>query len=477
MNKVSRRQFIHRSGSAAAALAAVPAIIPARARGAGGSVAPANRITVGLIGRGCMGRGHLNRLLNDPDFEVLAVCDVDRTRCEEGKALVEKKYGAERPTGTYRGCAAYNDYREMLARDDLDAVVIATPDHWHAVQAMDAARAGKDIYCEKPVTLTIGEGRRLVEVVRRYDRVFQTGMQRHSNPVNQKVIEFIRKGGLGKIKAVFTHSTLLGAYLGGARFKPYRQGPLELEKLSLQMSALDIPMPAEPVPEGLDWDLWVGPAAPRPYNPCYHNNDPSTGVVPWNFCIDFGHGGLSNNAVHSFDIIQAALDVEAGGPVEILHPADSAFPTLTYRYANGTLLHILHTYQALPLYAPIAGKKQIAGMFGALFVGERGWIEAFAGTRLECQPKEVAGELGLGTPEVSEGMHNHYEDWIEAIRARRRPRCDVEYGHRAASVGHLGDIAFWVGRSLKWDPAKETFVGNEAANRYLMRTPRAPWGL
>jgi hypothetical protein len=477
MNKINRREFLGRS-TAATALLAAPSLIPSSARGADGNVAPSERITVGLIGRGRMGRGHLNRLLRNPDVEILAVCDVDRVRREEGKAIVEKKYADDRPSGAYRGCAAYNDYRELLARPDIDAVVIVTPDHWHAVQAIDAAKAGKDIYCEKPPTMTIAEGRRLVETVRRYDRVFQTGTQRHSNPVSHKVCEFIRNGGLGKVKSVFTPVTNLASYLGGPRFAPYRDGPLQLEKLGASLTAMDIPMPAEAVPEGLDWDLWVGPAPWRPYNRCYHNNDPTTSVVPWNFCIDFGHGGLSNNVVHSFDIIQSALGMEESGPVEVFHPNSGVYPTLTYKYANGVLLHIpLQTGLNVSLkpYEPYPGKDRFRGMFGALFVGELGWIEAFAACRLECYPKEIADKLGLGTPEISESDHTHYENWLECIRTRRRPLCDVEMGHRAASVAHLGDIAWWRGRSLKWDPMKEEFIGDDEANRLRLRTIRAPW--
>jgi len=477
MNLINRREFLGRGGAAAALLAA-PALIPSSGRGANGRAAANERIAVGLIGRGVMSRGHLNRMLNSPDVQVLAVCDVDRVRREEAKAAVEKKYAAERPSGTYRGCAAYNDYREMLARPDLDAVIIVTPDHWHAIQAMDAVKAGKDVYCEKPITLTIAEGRRLVEAVRRYERVFQTGTQRHSNEVFRKVCRFIREGKLGKIKTTYTTVPLLRNYTGAAPFAPYRGGAMELEKLGDSITAMDIPLPAEPVPAGLDWDLWVGPAPWRPYNRCYHTNELRLGVVPWNFCCDFGHGGLSNHTVHSFDLIQWALGVDESGPTEIIHPNTGDYPTLTYKYANGTLSHMIYLSGAkggLQVYNPIPGKKQLGGMFGALFVGERGWIDAFADSRVECQPKEVADELGLGAAEISEREHNHHENWLECIRTRRRPVCDVEIGHRATSVGHLGDIAWWTGRSQKWDPVKEEFIGDEGANRLRSRVLRAPW--
>jgi predicted dehydrogenase len=477
MKAINRREFLGRSAAATALLAA-SSLIPSSARGADGRAAPSERIAVGLIGRGRMGRGHLKRMLNSPGVQVVAVCDVDRVRREEARNVVEKQYGDDRPSGAFRGCVAYNDYRELLARPDIDAVIIATPDHWHAVQAIDAAKAGKDVYCEKPISLTIQEGRRTVEVVRRYDRVFQTGTQRHSNEVFRKVCRFIREGHLGKIKAVYTTVALLRNYVGGSQFASYRGGAMQLEKLGESLTAMDIPLPAEPVPEGLDWDLWVGPAPWRPYNHCYHTNETATGTVPWNFCADFGHGGLCNHTVHSFDLIQWALGVEESGPVEVIHPNTGDYPTLTYKYANGTLSHMIYLSGAkggLQAYNPIPGKKQLGGMFGGLFVGERGWIDAFADSRLECQPKEVADELGLGDAEISESEHTHHENWLECIRTRRRPVCDVEIGHRAASVGHVGDIAWWTGRSLKWDAAKEEFIGDEEANRLRSRVLRAPW--
>lgn len=474
---MTRRRFL--GAAAAAGVVAAPHLIPSSARGAGGTAAPSERITVGMIGRGGMSRGHLNRLLRNPDVQVLAVCDVDRLRREEGKRTAEERYAVEMKSGRYRGCAAYNDYRELLARPDIDAVIIVTPDHWHTPLAIDAAKAGKDIYCEKPLSLTIDEGRRLVETVRRYGRVFQTGMQRHSNPVFRKVCEFIRAGGLGRIKAAYTTVPLFRNYVGGSRFEPYRTGPMQLERLGESMTAMDTPLPGEPVPDGLDWDLWVGPAPWRPYNRCYHVNGVRTGSVPWCFCVDFGHGGLSNHTVHSFDLIHYALGEETGGPVEILHPNSGLHPTLAYRYANGTLVHMVHLIGGtgdLKDHKPVPGRKQTGGMFGALFVGERGWIDAFANSRLECQPEAIAREIGLGPAEISERDHNHHENWLECIRTRRRPVCDVEVGHRAASVGHLGDIAWWTGRSLKWDPAREEFIGNEeGANRLRSRTLREPF--
>lgn len=244
---LTRRNFLQRTALLAGV--AAPAIIPASALGGSGFLPPSERINVGLIGRGIMGRGHWRVLLGRKEAQVLAICDVDRTRREEGRQLADDTYAADRGRGTYRACAAYNDYRELLARPDIDAVVIVTPDHWHAPISCHAAEAGKDIYCEKPVSLTIEEGRRIVEAVQRHGRVFQTGTQYRSIPTIRQVVEFVRRGGLGNVKHVFT-----------SWFKT------DLPRIGPSYIPLDPALPAEPVPDGLDWDLWVGPAMWRPYN-------------------------------------------------------------------------------------------------------------------------------------------------------------------------------------------------------------------
>ena len=199
-NGITRRGFI----GATASVLAMPYIIPSSARGADGAVAPSNRLTMGLIGRGCMGRGHLSRLVGDSDVQVLAVCDVDKSRRDEGKEVVDANYAVSQPKGATGGCAAYNDFRELLARKDIDGVVIATPDHWHTPISIYAVKAGKDVYCEKPVSMTIRQGRALVEAVRANKRVFQNGSQYRSMTTMHEAIDFVRAGGLGKIKSVFT---------------------------------------------------------------------------------------------------------------------------------------------------------------------------------------------------------------------------------------------------------------------------------
>ena len=469
-----RREFLKRSATAAGVLAA-PCFIPSSAWGADGALPPSERITVGLIGRGLMGSGHLRRLVGDPGFHVLGVCDVDKVRRDAGKSTVEEQYAADSDRGTYHGCAAYNDYREMLARPDLDAVLIATPDHWHVLPAIDAAKAGKDVYLEKPISMTIQEGRRLVETMRRYDRVFQTGTQYRSIPTIRRVCQFVREGGLGKVKSVFTLLNNLAGFIGGGRFKACAQ-VMNLEVTGRSYVPLDFPLPAEPVPEGLDWDLWVGPAPWRPYNSVYHIN-PSPGVVPWSFCDAFGVTSSTWFLSHAADVIQYALGVETSGPVEVIHPASGEFPTLTCKYASGTLLHFVdHWGMVKDVYKAVPATARLAGNFGGVFVGERGWMTSMStGGPIEGGPEKLFEEIALKTREVNIGSNNHHANWLECIRTRKKPLCDEELGHRTASLGHLTNIAFWTGQSLKWDPVKEEFLGNDAANRLRARAMRAPW--
>jgi hypothetical protein len=473
-NRISRRQFLGRT-AALSGIVLTPSIIPSSILGADGSTAPSERVTVGLIGNGLMGGGHLRRLAGDRDFQLLAVCDVDRQRRENGKRHVEETYAADSSNSTYHGCTAFNDYRELLARPDIDAVVIVTTDHWHTLQAIDAAKAGKDIYCEKPISITIQEGRRLVETVRRYGRIFQTGTQYRSIPTIRRVCEFVRAGGLGKVKSVFTLWSNLAGFIGGGRFAPYAQ-IMDVERTGSSYAPLDFALPAEPVPEGLDWDLWVGPALWHPYNSLYHIN-PSPGVVPWSFCEDFGAASVTWHHSHSADVIQYAIGTENSGPVEIIHPSSKDYPTLTYKYANGTLLHLVDDWQMVKdVYKAVPPTARLAGNFGGVFVGERGWVTSMStGGPVEGGPENIFEEMKLTTRQVNIGENNHHDNWLQCIKTRRQPSSSEEIGHRSASLGHLAIIAYKLQRSLKWDPAKEEFISDEEANRLRSRAMRSPW--
>lgn len=471
---ITRRAFLSEAAAAASVVGA-PWVVPSSAFGADGATAPSERIGVGLIGRGAMGGGHLRRMLNEPTAQLLAVCEVDGVRRNDAKRIAEEKYGADRPSGTYKGCAAYNDYREMLARPDIDAVIVVTPDHWHALQSIDAAKAGKDVYCEKPISLTIEEGRRLVQTIQRYGRVFQTGTQYRSIPAIRQVCSFVRSGGLGKVKSVFTNVNNLASFIGAPRYKAYAQ-VLNVEKTGGAYAPLDYPLPAEPVPEGLDWDLWVGPAPSRPFNHLFHEN-PSPGVVPWSFCEDFGVTSLTWNFAHAADVIQYALGTENTGPVEIIHPSSGQFPTLTCKYANGTLLHCVdHWNMVKDVYKAVPKTARLAGNFGGVIIGERGWITSMTtGGPIEGSSEKILEDAGLKTREVVIGHNDHHANWLECMRTRKRPSSDEEIGHRSASLGHLILASYKLGRSLKWDPAKEEFLGDDEANRLRSRPMRAPW--
>jgi hypothetical protein len=458
---LTRRVFLRRS--VAASLLVMPWIIPSCSRGGKGCLAPGERINVGLIGCGTMGGTHLEFLAGHKQAQLVAVCDVDRLRRERGVREANEISAARRGRSWFRRCAGIKDYRQLLARPDIDAVVIATPDHWHSLLAMHAAQAGKDIYCEKPVSLTIREGREMVNTIRRYARVFQTGSQYRSIPTLRQVCQFVRAGGLGKVKSVFTHWVKSDVPTVGQSYVP-----------------LDPALPAEPAPGGLDRNRWVGPASWRPYNSAYHRN-PSPGVVPWSFCNAFGAGAVTVCHSHSADIIQYAIGLETSGPVEVIHPSSGQFPTLSCRYANDVLLHHVESWeQAKQLYKAVPADAQLSGLFfGGLFVGERGWITSmatfFGAGRVEGGPEDILREAGLTTREINVGANNHHANWFECIRSRALASAHEEIGHRSASLGHLVAISCQLQRSLRWDPVQEAFLGDDEANRLLSRAYREPW--
>lgn len=471
---ISRRCFLGQSAAAAGAFA-VPTIIPSSALGADGAVAPSERVVLGQIGRGMMGRGHLAHFAQNKLVQLVALAEVDRVRLLEGQAEVESYYAEARTSGGYDGCAIYNDYRELLARDDIDAVSIATPDHWHAPISIHAAEAGKDVYCEKPNSICIGEGRQLVEAIRRNGRVFQNGSQYRTIPRIRRACEFIRNGGLGPVKSAFTLWNGIGGAGKTDQIQPYC-GIIRGRTTGSSSIPLDFALPGSPVPEGLDWDLWVGPAPWRPYNPAYHSN-PMPGVVPWAFCEDFGVGASTWYHSHAADVMQYALGFEESGPVEIVHPDDGEFPTMTYRYANGVTLHLLEGWgQLQELYGALPEGAQVSGSFGGVAVGERGWLSALYGEGgIAGGPEALMAEFDDPKNDPPPGSRDHHTNWLECIKTRGKPSSHEEIGHRGASLGHLTIIACKLGRSLKWDPAREVFPEDEQANRLINRAKRAPW--
>ncbi len=379
--RVTRRYFLQ---STAAGLA-LPPLVAASALGKNDLAAASNRITVGLIGLGGMGSAHARVLAGNPAVQVLAVCDVDRWRRDNARTIVEELY-ASQDRSHHGVCQAYNDYRELLARPDVDGVLIATQDHWHALQSIDAARSGKDVYCEKPLTLTVQESKDVVAAIERYGCVFQTGLLQRSWSEFRLACQLVRSGRIGKVQHVY---------------------------LSAHRPPNDEVPPPQPVPAGLDWDLWLGPAPFRPFNSLYHDYGKPQRSVPWYMVRDFGGGGITGDMVHDMDIVQWALDMDHSGPVEAIPPAAGKYPTLTFRYANGTLVHVDATKYPLP-----GAKTRLRGIFSDLFVGDAGWIEV--GRRfLECFPPEIAQGSSAARAATVEG---HHENWLECIRTRKH-RC------------------------------------------------------
>ena len=396
-----------------------------------------------------MGQGHHRRFLRHPETQVVGVCDVDTWRRETAQAATHEAYAAERRSGTYQGCAAYNDLRELLARDDLDAVVIATGDRWHGAASVLAAEAGKDIYCEKPMSLTIAEARAMVNAVRTYGRVFQTGLQQRSAHEFRLACGLAREGALGKISHVYIH---------------------------FPGTSTEVDLPAEPVPEGLDWDLWLGPAPWRPFNSRFHIYGKPPRVVPWDFCRDFGGRNLTSNAVHAFDMVQWGLGMDGSGPIEIIPPETGLVPDLTYKYASGEILQVVdRRLDPAKHYLP-RGWDEITSLqnFGALFVGQRGWIHVGRQGYLTSFPTDIVQDYPARYDHAM-AVNDHHQNWLDAIRTRSRPAADVAIGCHSTIVSHLGCIAHWTGRSQKWDPVKEEFLDDDEANRLRRRAMREPW--
>ena len=424
--RLTRRLFLKGAAGAAAAVAA-PYIITSPALGAGDRPPASERLTLGHIGIGNQGSGHFGSMLGNAAVQILAVSDVKQTVRDSCQKRVDDRYAEERSSGKYQGCAAYNDFRDLMARGDIDAVIIAVPDHWHALVTIAAAEAGKDIYCEKPMALTVRQARAMVTAVRRYGRVFQTGSQQRSDNKFHFACEMVRSGRIGQVQTV-------NVGVGGPSSEKQ--------------------FPEEPIPPGFDWDRWLGPAPWAPFNSERCSGNYGGG---WRHVRDYSGGMMTDWGAHHFDIAQWGLGMDAGGPVEITPPDGKDVKTLTYKYANGVIMY--H-----------------GGANGILFTGTKGKVEVNRGY-LKTWPDELM-QVPTAPNEVNlYKSANHHQDWLSCIKTRQRPICDVEIGCRSVTVCHLGNIAFWTGHPIKWDPVKEEIVGDEAASRWLDRPMRAPWSL
>ena len=422
MKQITRRAFIGHSAAAAA-----PMIVPATVFGRPGRPAPSERLTLGMIGCGTMGYNHLKRFLRNKQVQIVGVCDVSTARRTFHKRQVDKAYKASKGS---KGCPDYNDYKEIIGREDIDAVLIAAPDHWHAAIIIDACNARKDIYCEKPLTLTIHEAKSVIDAVRKHERVFQTGSQQRSSSKFLEACELVRNGRIGKIERVEVG-------VGG----PSRPCDLPEEKM-------------EP---GLDWDRWLGQAPMRPYNSVLSPRGVHTHFPAWRNYKEYSGGMMTDWGAHHYDITQWGLGMDESGPVEIIPPEDpSKGRGVRYRYETG--VEVIH-----------------GGRGGITFHGTKGKVFVTRG-KLETTPKEIAG-VPIGENDLRlYKSPGHHQDWLNCIKNRKRPICDVEIGARSVTVCHLGNLAYWTGRKLRWDPKNWRFK-DEGDNTLIDRERRDKYPL
>jgi predicted dehydrogenase len=426
---LSRRRFLRSTRHAALAALVGPNLFLNRTKAASGSN-PSEFIRVGFIGVGGQGGGNLKKLLKN----AVAVCDVDRTRAAAAKAQVE--------AANQRPCAVFGDYRKMLEDKSIDAVVVSTPDHWHALPSIHACQAGKDVYCEKPLTLFIAEGQALVRAVRDHKRVLQTGSQQRSDAKFLQACEYIRSGRLGKIKSVKVG-------LSGVNYTSRANPPT---------------LPDGEPPAELDYNLWLGPAPWRAYNK-------NRVHYLFRFFWDYSGGQMTNWGAHHLDITQWALGMDDSGPVEItgrgVYNAEKLYETpqqfdVTYKYANGVVA------EASSGTSKFKGGCTFEGEKGSLFV-TRGTIQSTPGDILQQPLDDKSVRLYAST--------NHFQNWLDCIKSRKDPICRVEVGHRSSTVCHLGNIAIRSGKKVQWDPKKEAIIGDAELAGWASRPYRAPWTL
>ena len=437
---LSRRDFLRSSAAAGAGLA-LPAIVPASVFGA---EAPSERIAVGCIGVGRMGTGDLTEALGIRQVQVVAVSDVDSRRVQIAQKRVNSFYAEKEPGGQYRGCATYGDFRELIARGDIDAVQISTPDHWHMIPAIEAAKAGKDIFLQKPLSLTIAEGRFVSDTVRRYGRIFQIGSQQRSEKKFRQGCELVRNGRIGKLYTI---------------------------KIGFGTDPGCGPKPEMPVPANLDYDMWLGPAPWAPYTEeRVHPQNSLTARPGWLRISDYGAGMITGWGSHHLDIAHWGMGTEFTGPVEIEGRAE--FPKDGLWDVHGDF-HIEYTY-ANGVRMIVANEKVHRN--GVRFEGDKGWVFVTRGA-IDAEPKSLLQEtIGAGETKLYESNY-HKGNFYECVKSRAETIAPVEVAHRSCSACLLGDIAMRTGRKLKWDPAKEQFINDDVATAMLSRTMRAPWRL
>ncbi|MBN1816258.1 MAG: Gfo/Idh/MocA family oxidoreductase [Sedimentisphaerales bacterium] len=430
----TRRQWI----KASAAAFSLPYLLRSTALAQGNRPAPSDRITLGAIGVGGRGRGNLQGLMNDARIQAVAVCDVQAGNRRTAVRIVNDFYAGK---GQTAGCAEFTDFRELLARRDIDAVLIATPDHWHAIPAVQACSMGKAVYCEKPLALTIEQGQKMVQAARRYGTVFQAGTQQRSEERFRRACELVRNGRVGKVHTI------------------------EVEVPgSMQTDRFDY----GPVPEGLDYEMWLGPAPFAPYSPL------RVDAFGWRWIFDYAGGCVTDWGAHHIDIAQWAMGTTDTGPVEIegkgVFPTRGLFNTAIHwryeaRYANGV---------KVICFAKEEFRHQYPN--GIRFVGDKGELFVSRG-EIRSNPESILKEqIGPGETRLYKS-DDHYRNFVDAVVSKTPLAAPVDEAHRSVSVCHLANIAMRLERKIRWDPDKERIVGDDEAQRMLSRPMRGPWRL
>jgi predicted dehydrogenase len=434
-NSIDRRNFIKKLTSASIIATGFPYFISAKTLGREGSVTPNNKINVACIGVGGMGDANMKSFLGQEEAKVVAICDVDKKHAKQAQSAVNRYYNN-------KDCAIYSDFRELLKRNDLDAVMIATPDHWHGIIAIAAAQKGLDIYGEKPLAYNIPEGRALVDAVKRYGIIWQTGSWQRSEFNFRFACELVRNGRIGDVHTVYV------GLPGGDKAKD------------------EIIPPADPVPAELDYDMWLGPAAWLPYHQdrCHTN-------FRWN--SNFASGTISDWAAHHFDIAHWGMDVEDSSPIAISGQAiypdgkDGLYDNpVSYKYE-------CEYAEGFKLIAATGGLPKGTGV---QFIGSEGWLHVNRGGISAEKPSLLKSVIGSGEIHLYKST-NHIGNFLDCVRSRKKTITPAEVAHHSIMPAYLGGIAMQLGRKVLWDGKQEQFINDEAANRLLSRTMRSPWRL
>ena len=442
----SRREFL-KGTAASAGILAFPLVMPSSVFGADGAVAPSNRVAMGCIGLGIQGTGNMKTFQGNGDVQIVAVCDVHETQRQRGKQSVDETYGN-------KDCAAYKDFRELIARKDIDAVQITAPDHWHTLIAMEACRQRKHMYCEKPM----GWSFRAAQVVRKavHDSgvIFQFGTQQRSAGFFRFACELVRNGKIGQLKTI-----LVG--VPGSWTCPKQN--------------------TEPVPKELDYDLWLGPAPLAPY--CYQRCRPFTQKEGWSiwYCIsDYCMGMIGNWGVHHLDIAQWGNNTELSAPVEIEGTGEFPQNMLTdaavhwqveNRYANGVTL--VHMDDATAKKHPL---QQGDHGHGVMFLGTEGWVHVERG-KIDANPRSLLRTTFGDNAIRLFKSDNHHVNFIDAVKGKTKPAAPIDIAVRTDALCHLQQIAIKLKRKLRWDPQQQVFPNDDEANAMLDRPMRSPWKL